>query len=268
MSDLQAIFDQVQSVAREMKRWAGDLEAQAANIRRTARQAQAALPRQGQGQAAVAAMDAAARRCQQAAASLIAAKSSAERFLAVQGKGDGVAPSRTPVSGTAQSRPSLSASKSEFADAEFKTAVGSAFFHRDDTKYRSAAGDVPSFPGEYVLDLHGSPDAVHLVGNDRDEQTLSAVEFAEVVRSSTAWSGGPIRLFACNTGEVAGGFAQQLANELRVVVTAPTDAVWSIGGGGQPIVTAPEFDSKTGRYRPKWPPTGRWVSFEPFSHQG
>lgn len=81
MSDLQAICDQVQSVAGEMKRWAGDLEAQASKIRRTASQAQATTKNGGQGNTVAPTLDAAARQCQQAAAALLSAQVAAGRFV-------------------------------------------------------------------------------------------------------------------------------------------------------------------------------------------
>lgn len=73
------------------------------------------------------------------------------------------------------------------------------------------------------------------------------------------WDGKtPIRLFSCWTDLEDAGFAQKLATELGVSVTAPTAPVWSVNGG-EPIVT--EADPFTGE--PIYPPTGQWATFEP-----
>ncbi|MFP7761256.1 hypothetical protein [Marisediminicola sp. LYQ134] len=121
-------------------------------------------------------------------------------------------------------------------------------------KDRAAAGDVPRYPGEYVLDLHGSPHAVQ----GGDGSMMNAADFAEQVRKRTDWDGeSPIRLFSCDTGSAPDGFAQQLADDLGVTVTAPTKPVWSTAGGA-PFVT--DIDPVTGA--PVWPPNGGWVQFQ------
>ncbi|WP_309129953.1 hypothetical protein [Microbacterium sp.] len=122
-------------------------------------------------------------------------------------------------------------------------------------KDRAAAGDVPAYPGEYVLDLHGAPHAVQ----GGDGSMMDAAEFAEHLQKHTDWDGkSPIRLFSCDTGSAPDGFAQQLADRLGVDVTAPTKPVWSTAGGS-PFVT--DIDPITGA--PVWPPNGAWVRFEP-----
>ncbi|MBO0980396.1 hypothetical protein [Microbacterium sp. SD291] len=133
-----------------------------------------------------------------------------------------------------------------------KTDVGWHFLPEKD---RAAAGDVPEYPGEYVLDLHGSPNAVQ----GGDGSMLSAEDFADHVRKHTDWDGQtPIRLFSCDTGADPDGFAQQLSNHLDVDVTAPTKPVWSTKSGS-PFVT--DVDPITGA--PVWPPNGGWVPFQP-----
>lgn len=120
---------------------------------------------------------------------------------------------------------------------------------------RAASGDVPVYPGEYTLDLHGSP--LRVQGGDGT--MLDASQFAEVVRTRTDWNGtDPIRLFSCDTGAHPDGFAQQLSTELKVDVTAPTKPVWSVKGG-EPFVT--DVDPVTGR--PVKPANGTWVTFSP-----
>lgn len=122
-------------------------------------------------------------------------------------------------------------------------------------KDRAASGDVPKYPGEYTLDLHGSPTQVQ----GGDGSMMDAGDFADLVRKRTDWDGtSPIRLFSCDTGAQPDGFAQQLANDLKVDVTAPTKPVWSVTGG-TPIVT--DIDPVTGR--PVKPANGTWITFTP-----
>ena len=161
----------------------------------------------------------------------------------------------------------FSVDQAEFAGAAFKTDAGSAFYYPDDEVFRDAAGDVPVYPGEYALDLHGGSDAVALKGEDTD-RVLDPHDFAEVVRISTDWDGEPIRLFSCDTGSTPDGMGQGLADELDVPVTAPDDIVstWSSPGSGTAEVSVghfePEFDPASGELRQVFHP-GQWVTFEP-----
>ncbi|QDH10640.1 hypothetical protein FE634_21390 [Nocardioides dongxiaopingii] len=141
-----------------------------------------------------------------------------------------------------------------YADLGMDTDVGYSFLPVEDQAF---AWHVPEFPGEYVLDTHGTADFVAV-----DGVALSAPDFAEVVAHETDWTGEPIRLFSCNTGEEAGGFAQQLANELGTEVTAPTEQVWSVQGG-EPVIGSGVFDPVAGCFLPAVPPSGEWLTFLP-----
>ncbi len=144
------------------------------------------------------------------------------------------------------------------------TDVGTAFF--DDADPVSKTTDqVPEYPGEYVLDLHGSPDAVEIPGDDGGKHLMSPTEFAGVLKNGSGWNGEPIRLFSCETGQDPNGFAQQLANELGVSVTAPTESVWTTGNGSEPVVSAGEPQLIGGDWIdvPIDPPTGEWKTFTP-----
>lgn len=145
---------------------------------------------------------------------------------------------------------------SVFADSMQETPVGASFLPEKD---QPAAFDVPAYDGEYVLDVHGSPESVGVNGAD-----MNASEFAAVVKDNTSWNGtDPIRLFSCDTGATENGFAQQLADEVGVDVTAPTAPVWSMSDGSEPVVSAAEFDPVTGLSYPVDPPTGEWKTFKP-----
>ncbi|HYH91834.1 MAG TPA: hypothetical protein VD763_01650 [Candidatus Saccharimonadales bacterium] len=77
-----------------------------------------------------------------------------------------------------------------------------------------------------------------------DAAMMDADAFADVVRRRTDWDGQtPIRLFSGDTGAAPGGFAQQLATNLGVDVSAPTKPVWS-QANGTPFVT--DIDPVTG----------------------
>jgi hypothetical protein len=106
---------------------------------------------------------------------------------------------------------------------------------------------------------------VQLVDADGNVRELDASQFSEVVRKATGWAGEPVRLFSCDTGRNQEGFAQQLANQLGVPVTAPTAPVWSTPGGGLPIVSDLDWVKRDDVWvsLPKDPPSGTWVTFEP-----
>jgi len=156
----------------------------------------------------------------------------------------------------------LSSDQQDFIGSEFKTPGGSAFFAADDIEMRRSALALGSFPGEYTLDVHGTPSAVQ-IPIEGATKSLNASEFAAVVKASTAWNGQPIRLFSCNTGEGQNSFGQQLADALGVRVTAPNKPAW--GGSGRPVVSDSVAKVVQGSWRfvPMDPPNGRWVVFLP-----
>lgn len=158
---------------------------------------------------------------------------------------------------------SLTADQTDFVGSELRTTAGSAFYAADDHRMRRSALSLDPFPGEYTLDLHGTPDTVVLaIGGT--VKTMNATDFARVIRSGTSWKGQPIRLFSCNTGQYPDGFAQQLADALGVKVTAPDKPAWG-GGGATPVVSDAVWKLIKGTWRrtPMVPPNGHWISFTP-----
>lgn len=123
-----------------------------------------------------------------------------------------------------------------------------------------AARQLPEFPGTQKYDLHGCPDGVIVPGVG----LLGPKAFAEVVRADGAWNGKPITLFSCETGQArpdGGSFAQDLANELGVAVTAPTELAWS--SGGDFYSTSGSYDA-SGQLQPDGPPwNGQFQTFAP-----
>lgn len=103
--------------------------------------------------------------------------------------------------------------------------------------------------GEYLVGAHGSPQTVQLLGSRSDHRTL-----ADIVRARRDYEPGtPIRLYSCSTGRATDGacFAQRLADELGVPVTAPTDKVWLWPDGSVAI------GQKLGDN------DGEWITFRP-----
>lgn len=149
-----------------------------------------------------------------------------------------------------------------FRHSTFETPAGAAFFDPADAHMRSAAGDVPRFPGEFTVDVHGDHHSVSVYDSAGNQHQLSPHDFADAIRNS-GWDGQtPIRLMSCDTGGGSHSFAADLARELGVRVTAPDRPVWSYPDGRQPVVTGFERGSD-GERVPRIPPDGSWHQFEP-----
>ncbi len=115
--------------------------------------------------------------------------------------------------------------------------------------------------------IHGTPDYVFVDGNENDEFSFTADKFSEILRNSKSYSGGNIRLVACQTGAKEGGFAQQLANIMQVSVLAPTEVV-NMDGRGNLFVTDNEivadiWYAATDEEHAKMKETGKWILFKP-----
>jgi hypothetical protein len=108
--------------------------------------------------------------------------------------------------------------------------------------------------GQYTVDIHGGPDFVR-IGADR----LTVDDLAALIEADPNWHGEPVRLLACETGQNAGGFAQQLADRLGVTVHAPTEMV-GVDPDGNLYVTSLTVD-EAGMRVPGLP--GRMYEFEP-----
>ncbi len=149
-----------------------------------------------------------------------------------------------------------------FRHSAFETPAGAAFFDPADSHMRSAAGDVPRFPGEFTVDVHGDHHSVSVYDSAGNQHRLSPHDFADAIRNS-GWDGQtPIRLMSCDTGAGHHSFAADLARELGVRVTAPDRPVWSYPDGRPPVVTG--FDrGPDGERVPRIPPDGSWHQFEP-----
>ncbi|MCB9441579.1 MAG: hypothetical protein H6523_15185 [Mycolicibacterium sp.] len=150
-----------------------------------------------------------------------------------------------------------------FEHSSFDTEAGAAFYDRADATMRSAAGDVPRYPGEFTIDVHGDAHAVSVWDGAGVEHRMGAREFAEMIRNQTGWDGQTsIRLLSCDTGGGSHPFAAELARELGVAVTAPDRPVWSFPDGREPVVTGFERGPR-GELAPRIPPDGHWNRFSP-----
>jgi hypothetical protein len=83
-----------------------------------------------------------------------------------------------------------------------------------------------------------------------DWAKIPTTRVAEFMKAK-GYTGGPVRLIACESGALPNGPAQKLANELGNGVLAPTGKVWIHPDGRLTIGATP---SKS---------TGKWVWFAP-----
>ncbi len=144
--------------------------------------------------------------------------------------------------------------------------LGTNYHNRNQVIYEYSQRVKPCVGFEDVF-IHGTPDCVFVYGNENDEFSFTADTFAEILRNANSYSGGNIRLVACQTGAKEGGFAQQLANIMHVSVLAPTEVV-NMDGRGNLFVTDNEIVADiwygaTDEERAKMKETGKWVLFKP-----
>ena len=126
-------------------------------------------------------------------------------------------------------------------------ALSTRFLNRMDPLWENAAKIEP-IEGYQDIVCHG--DTVSIVYRDANgnEINVSALEFAEILKSSPVYEGRPIRLIACEAGAGGSVVAQTVADYLGVEVMAPTDIVYVYTDG----------TIKIGRNN-----TGIWKRFKP-----
>ncbi len=89
--------------------------------------------------------------------------------------------------------------------------------------YIANAGRPPRVRGLFDVVVHGNQHNVGIQNPDGSWIDLDAVKLAAEIRRSRSWNGKrPIRLLSCYVGADSIDVAQQLANELKVQVYAPT----------------------------------------------
>ncbi|MCH2041011.1 MAG: hypothetical protein MK185_10300 [Saccharospirillaceae bacterium] len=113
----------------------------------------------------------------------------------------------------------------------------------------------PELDSEYEFEVFAHGDENNVFDDRLGLKTpMTAQELANMIRNDSGYSEGmPVRLCSCNTGANSNGFAQDLANELQVDVTAP-NRYWHPGIFGG-------LDNQVrGRFGF---PKGEWVKFNP-----
>jgi hypothetical protein len=124
------------------------------------------------------------------------------------------------------------------------------------------ANQVPRIPGQFVVDTHGSADAVRVGATP-----LSPRDLADIIRANPDYDGGPVSLLGCGTGSTPDGFAARLAQELGVPVTAPNSNAW-VDHNGNVFAATPAYSHDPSQpARPTWPPNGQWNTYSPTGEQ-
>jgi hypothetical protein len=156
----------------------------------------------------------------------------------------------------------------EAIESGVDVAGGKAFFEPDDTTYDTTNEAFPEIPGERKYVVHGCEDGVWMPGQD---QPMDAEQFADVVRADAGWENEPVDLYSCDTAKPradGGTFAQDLADDLGVPVTAPTGIVW-LPEGSEPFVASEcqcngqTHPNEAGFSHPVDEPDGEYKTFVP-----
>ncbi|PPK65260.1 hypothetical protein V5P93_003698 [Actinokineospora auranticolor] len=148
---------------------------------------------------------------------------------------------------------------SAFAPGAASPFVNEKSAHNNDVY---TAGRVQGIPGQFLVDMHGSADAMR-VGNT----PLSPRQVADLIRANPDYDGGPVTVLGCGTGSTRDGFAAQLSRELGTKVTAPTGDSW-VDHTGNMFASSREHGADPSKpAKPTWPPNGEWHTFSPDGDQ-
>ena len=138
------------------------------------------------------------------------------------------------------------------------------FMSNRDRTYKNLA-NVPPIDGYEDIAVHADPYSFGFVDPVTEEtvQSADAKFFANRVRESEKYTGGNIRLIACESGKLDNGIAQQFANEMGVQVLAPTKIVYT---NSQGFIVLADNDLEAAelmrKATEKWNPDG-WRVFKP-----
>lgn len=97
-------------------------------------------------------------------------------------------------------------------------------FSKDDATQPGATERMRQAKGDDIYDVyaHGNENAIM-----NDKSFMSPDDLANLIKADGNYhSGMTIKLWACNTGRLDNGFAQQLANSLKTTVIAPDTFVY------------------------------------------
>ena len=99
--------------------------------------------------------------------------------------------------------------------------------------------------------IHGDKTGFAYFYKSGKELYYTVREFAEILKSSGLYQGGNIRLISCETGADGATTAMSLAEQLNVIVIAPSNIVWVMPDGTMTIGDTPNSNN------------GEWRVFEP-----
>ena len=148
-------------------------------------------------------------------------------------------------------------------DANEIVSASIRFMSNRDAFYRNMEKVVPIEGYEDIV-CHADSHSFSFQDPDTGEifEEITAKEMAEQIRKSGKYKGGSIRLIACESGAVENGIAQQLADELGVVVLAPKKMVF-LDSEGNMVVADNEIEASMRLSNLSvWDPSG-WVVFKP-----
>ena len=97
--------------------------------------------------------------------------------------------------------------------------------------------------GFFDIVAHGGNYKVQIEINGK-AQPVDHRFIGNMLLHSDAYNGQPIRLLSCNTGRLADGFAQNLANFMNVEVCAPTKYIWAYPNGKHLVAEGIEINGK------------------------
>lgn len=115
----------------------------------------------------------------------------------------------------------------------------------------------------YDIIAHGSPISIQVNHNGKDI-TINHRIAAKLLKANKKYNGQGIRLLSCSTGKIENGFAQNLANKLKVPVMAPTDILWAKPNGSYYVASGITINGimtvnktkKRGRFKTFYPKKG------------
>lgn len=133
---------------------------------------------------------------------------------------------------------------------------------KDQLLYRNFL-QVPKEKGYWSYCSHGIQGQIQLTSNNGQTVNMTAHEFAQALMLNPDYKGGNIWLLVCDAGK--GGnesFAKQLADELNVIVKAPTEALF-IDDNGRTFISDNDALAEMWYNGIEVKDTGSWIYFKP-----
>lgn len=127
------------------------------------------------------------------------------------------------------------------------------------SKWISKRSDI-DVDGFYDIIAHGTDKTIEIEYNGRTVE-LDHRSFARLLSLRQEISGKNIRLLSCNTGKIPNGFAQGLAQRLRIDVKAPSSYLWAKWSGSY-FVADGELN-KNNNLEPVMSRPGTFITFSP-----